>query len=45
MGFRSTDFPEAECYYAEAISLPMFPQLSEATQKTICDKLGEALGA
>ncbi len=35
MGFAHGDFPEAEAYYAEAISLPMFPTLSEADQDTV----------
>jgi len=45
MGFRQADFPEAERYYAEAISLPMYPQLSDANQRLVCEKLGEAVGA
>lgn len=28
LGFKHGDFPEAECYYDSAISLPMFPKLS-----------------
>lgn len=30
MGFASGDFPEAERYYCEAISLPIYPGLSDA---------------
>ena len=29
MGFKPSDFPEAEAYYSEAISLPMYPSLTE----------------
>ena len=29
MGFAKSDFPEAERYYSEAISLPMYPGLAE----------------
>jgi UDP-4-amino-4,6-dideoxy-N-acetyl-beta-L-altrosamine transaminase len=45
MGFRVADFPEAERYYAEAISLPMFPQLSEQDQQRVVDRLADAVGA
>jgi dTDP-4-amino-4,6-dideoxygalactose transaminase len=37
LGFRSADFPEAEAYYAEAISLPMFPTLTSAQIQTTVD--------
>ena len=32
MGYAVTDFPHSEQYYREAISLPIFPGLSEAEQ-------------
>jgi UDP-4-amino-4,6-dideoxy-N-acetyl-beta-L-altrosamine transaminase len=35
MGFKVGDFPEAERYYAEAISLPMFQTLTETQQKHV----------
>jgi UDP-4-amino-4,6-dideoxy-N-acetyl-beta-L-altrosamine transaminase len=35
MGFKVGDFPEAERYYAEAISLPMFQTLTETQQKNV----------
>jgi len=35
MGFRSGNFPEAERYYAEAISLPMFQTLHEKQQRQV----------
>jgi dTDP-4-amino-4,6-dideoxygalactose transaminase len=45
MGFRAEDFPEAERYYAEAISLPMYPQLSDADQMRVVDELAAAVRA
>ena len=39
MGFKGGDFPEAEKYYAEAISLPMYPDLSENDQNKVVDIL------
>jgi UDP-4-amino-4,6-dideoxy-N-acetyl-beta-L-altrosamine transaminase len=35
LGFNSSDFPQAESYYAEAISLPMYPGLSEEQQEEV----------
>lgn len=43
MGFRQGDFPEAERYYAEAISLPMYPAMSEEQQDCVIAVLREAL--
>ncbi|MGB6241435.1 MAG: UDP-4-amino-4,6-dideoxy-N-acetyl-beta-L-altrosamine transaminase [Castellaniella sp.] len=43
MGFKTGDFPEAERYYAEAISLPMFQSLSELQQETVVDALKRGL--
>ncbi len=45
MGFGSGDFPEAERYYAEAISLPMFQAMSEAQQDEVIAALRKALAA
>lgn len=39
MGFKWGDFPEAERYYQEAISLPMFPAMSEAQQDRVVSTL------
>ena len=44
MGFKEGDFPEAECYYREAISLPMYPMLTDAQQDEVVAALKEALG-
>ena len=43
MGFQLGQFPEAERYYAEAISIPMYPTMSEAQQDTVVDALQRAL--
>lgn len=45
MGFQTGDFPEAESYYAEAISLPMFQTMSEAQQDQVVAALSKALQA
>jgi len=42
-GFQTGDFPEAEKYYQEAISLPMYPGLSEELQDTVVSAVREAL--
>lgn len=43
MGFSPGDYPEAERYYAEAISLPLFPTMTETQQDQVVAALGEAL--
>lgn len=43
MGFRLGDFPEAERYYAQAISLPMYSALTDDEQDTVVDALQRAL--
>jgi dTDP-4-amino-4,6-dideoxygalactose transaminase len=43
MGFKVGDFPLAESYYSEAISLPMFQTMSEEQQDTVIAALREAL--
>ncbi|MCR9242063.1 MAG: UDP-4-amino-4,6-dideoxy-N-acetyl-beta-L-altrosamine transaminase [Rhodobiaceae bacterium] len=42
-GFRAGDFPEAEAYYAGALTLPMYPGLTEGEQDKVVDVLSEAL--
>ncbi len=44
LGFQPGDFPEAERYYAGAISLPMFPTLSPAQQDEVVAALTRVLG-
>jgi dTDP-4-amino-4,6-dideoxygalactose transaminase len=43
MGFNNNDFPESESYYAEAISLPIFPILNKTDQEYIIETLEYAL--
>lgn len=43
MGFKSGDFPAAESYYAEAISLPMFHAMTEQQQDQVVDVLTSAI--
>ncbi|MDA4848651.1 UDP-4-amino-4,6-dideoxy-N-acetyl-beta-L-altrosamine transaminase [Hoeflea poritis] len=43
LGFSDGDFPEAERYYAEAISLPLFPAMTEAMQDEVVDALAGLL--
>ncbi|EWH00302.1 UDP-4-amino-4,6-dideoxy-N-acetyl-beta-L-altrosamine transaminase [Halomonas sp. BC04] len=43
MGFQVGDFPEAERYYAEAISLPMYPTLSETQQDEVVKAVKHAM--
>ena len=43
MGFQVGDFLEAERYYSEAISLPMFPTMSEVQQDEVVTVLKEIL--
>lgn len=45
MGFKAGDFPQAERYYAEAISLPMYQTLSNAQQEQVVTVLKKVLGA
>jgi len=45
MGFKAGDFPQAESYYAEAISLPMYPGLTAAQQDEVVRALGKATSA
>jgi UDP-4-amino-4,6-dideoxy-N-acetyl-beta-L-altrosamine transaminase len=43
MDFKPGDFPEAERYYTEAISLPIFPTLTEQQQDQVVAAIGKAL--
>jgi dTDP-4-amino-4,6-dideoxygalactose transaminase len=44
LGFRRGYCPEAEKYYAEAISLPMYPGLTDDMQKEVVETLKKAIG-
>jgi UDP-4-amino-4,6-dideoxy-N-acetyl-beta-L-altrosamine transaminase len=43
MGFAQGDFPAAEAYYSEAITLPLYATLTEAEQDRVVGALMEAL--
>ena len=43
LGFKESDFPEAENYYREAISLPMYYDLTEKQQDYIVSTLKKVL--
>jgi len=43
MGFRSDDFAQAQAYYSEAISLPMYQNLTDIQQDQVVIALGKAL--
>jgi UDP-4-amino-4,6-dideoxy-N-acetyl-beta-L-altrosamine transaminase len=45
LGFRYGDFPQAEAYYAQAISLPLFPSMSVEQQDHVVQILRNALRA
>jgi dTDP-4-amino-4,6-dideoxygalactose transaminase len=45
IGFKRGDFPEAEQYYAEALSLPMYQTLSESQQDQVVTALQKVLAA
>jgi dTDP-4-amino-4,6-dideoxygalactose transaminase len=44
MGFNHGDFPVAECYYNEAISLPMFHLMTLEQQDKVVSVLKDILG-
>lgn len=43
LGFAAGQFPEAERYYSEAITLPLFASLSDADQDRVVEVLADAL--
>ena len=43
MGFSEGDFPEAESYYKEAISLPLYPSLTHKQQDEVISALKSAI--
>jgi UDP-4-amino-4,6-dideoxy-N-acetyl-beta-L-altrosamine transaminase len=45
LGFGPGQFPAAEAYYSQALSLPLFPQLTQAQQQEVADALRRALAA
>lgn len=45
LGFSPGDFPKAEDYYRRAMSIPMFPRLTDAEQDSVIAALRDELGA
>lgn len=45
IGFKQGDFPQAESYYAEAISLPLYQSLSDEQQDQVVSVLQKVLNA
>ena len=43
LGFKPGDFPAAEAYYARAMSLPLFPALTDVQQQRVVDVLRREL--
>jgi UDP-4-amino-4,6-dideoxy-N-acetyl-beta-L-altrosamine transaminase len=43
MGFKTGDYPEAEKYYREAISIPLHPTLNNSAQTYVVDALKRAI--
>jgi len=44
LGFKPGDFPHAEAYYARALTLPLFPRMSDGDQDRVVAALAKALG-
>jgi dTDP-4-amino-4,6-dideoxygalactose transaminase len=44
LGFDPADWPEAERYYSEAISLPLYPDLTEDEQDVVIAAVKDAVG-
>lgn len=45
LGFNPTNYPEAELYYAEAITLPIYPDLSQEQQDEVIHCLVDSIKA
>ena len=43
LGFRQGQYPEAEAYGAQAITLPLYPELTDPEQDWVGDVLGKLL--
>ena len=43
LGFRTGDYPISEDYYSRAISLPIYPDLDEASQLQVVAALGKSI--
>lgn len=42
LGFAAGDFPNAECYYDRAITLPLFPAMTDAEQDRVVEIVKQA---
>ena len=45
LGLKRGNFPDAEQFYSRALSLPVFPELTETEVELVCTTLKEALGS
>ena len=45
MGFDWGNFPQAENYYQEAISIPIFHGMTDRQQNEVIETLGDVLGS
>ena len=45
LGLKRGDYPDAEQFYSRVLSLPIFPELTEAEVKLVCTTTKEALGS
>lgn len=43
MGFKVGDYPKAECYYSEAISIPLYHTMTINQQNVVIEKLNKIL--
>ena len=44
LGFRPEDYPNAQRYYQEALSIPLFYDLTDGQQETIISVVRELVG-
>jgi dTDP-4-amino-4,6-dideoxygalactose transaminase len=44
LGFVNADYPQAKAYYAQALSLPLYLDLTDAQQDSVIALLLELLG-
>ncbi|OGT54542.1 MAG: UDP-4-amino-4,6-dideoxy-N-acetyl-beta-L-altrosamine transaminase [Gammaproteobacteria bacterium RIFCSPHIGHO2_12_FULL_63_22] len=44
-GFSEGDFPESEQYYAEALSLPMYPTMTDAQLERVVERISKAVSS
>lgn len=43
LGFKEQDFPQAEAYYRQCLTLPLFPDLTSEQQRFVIDELKRCL--